>query len=346
LPLSVQAAQAAVNQAQAALAQAEASYQGAVNALAADKAETAASAQSSLNQAENTVALDKNALLSAQDQLAQAEAPPTAAALAQARAQVQSAEAQLASALASQDNDVLTAPTSGVIVASNYEPGDTVTGATPVFVLDNTVKHDLEVSAEVSEAEMGSVKVGDPVTVTVAAYPNQTFSGTVFEINPTPTVVDNVTEYTVLATVKNPRALTLSGMTANVSIVTGHARHVLTIPPIALQTEGATQGVYVLPSSAHRPRFSPTAAEKRKFEAYAKAHGLSGHKFSHRVPPAGSAIFVPVTVGLYGTSSVQVVHGLYAGEQILLVPPQSLSLHTVSFRGFGSRPGGRFFHGR
>ena len=341
--LSVQAAQTSLQQAEISLQSAQSAYQGALNTLAADENVTQSSNQTSIDQAKSTIALDENAVTSAKDQLVQAETPPTAAQLAQDQAAIQSAQAQLASTKATQSDTVLTAPISGVIVASNYQPGDSVTVSTPVFVLDNTIKSDLEVNVDVAEADIGQIKPGEPVTVTASAYPNAVFHGAVMQVEPNPQVVNSVTEYTVLTSVNNPTGQLLPGMTTNVSIQTAKASHVLTIPAVALQTVGSTEGVYVHFSNASAIR-KVFLAKHKHFKP--KADVSKSRSFA---ASSGGVVFVPVKIGVFGTSSVQVERGVFSGEQILLVSPTSINVKSSSFRGglLGGRlHGGGGFHGR
>ncbi|MCL6562100.1 MAG: efflux RND transporter periplasmic adaptor subunit [Firmicutes bacterium] len=357
-PLTVQAAQVAVQQAQAAEQQAEAAYQGALESLklaqavAADKT----SQLQALHQAENTVAQDQSALAQAEASLAQTEAPPTAADIAAAQAAVKSAQAQLASAQALEDETVLRAPIDGVIVQSNYQPGDTISSSTPAFVLDSTVQNGLQVNVNVPEADIGQVHAGEAVQLTISAYPDTTFTGQVLEVEPQPQVINNVTEYTVLTSIDNSSGKVLPGMTANVTIVTGTAKHVLAVPAVALQTFGNVTGVYVKgtpPQSASGSRTgrafgrrtgsgAPFSGGPRGgFPGAGGAPGAGGQtgggSSSGSGAPASSqgggfarglpagVYFQPVTTGLFGSSTVQITSGLQAGQTILLVPPSQLS---------------------
>lgn len=335
VPLSVKADETALQQAEDTLQQAESNYQGALNTLAAVKQVNETSAQSSVDQIKNTIALDENAVTTAKDQLAQAEAPPTAAQIAQAQASIQSAEAQLATAQANAQNTVLTAPISGVIVASNYQPGDTV-GSSPVFVLDNAVTSDLQVNANVSEADIGQVKPGERVSVTVPAFPHATFSGTVLQVQPNPQVINNVTEYTVLTTVANPAGKLLPGMTGNVTIETGSAHHILTVPAVALQTVGAVEGVYVEAGSSFR---TTTAGHANGHPRTAFPHS-KGSRLGTGSAGTPDIVFVPVKIGLFGSANVQITHGLHPGMKILLVPPTALHAVTRFPGRFGLGRGG------
>ncbi len=329
-PLSVSAAQVSLQQAQTTLANAESSYTSAEASLQATKnvEDNTTTQKQALDADQNNIASAKNGVTSAEASLAETEAAATPAQIASAKASLQSAEAQLASAKVAQSDTVLTAPVSGVIVASNYLPGDTFSAANPVFVLDDSLKSNLQDSVEVSEADIAQVKPGEKVTVSAASYPNATFSGTVLEVEPTPTVVNDVTEYTVLTSVNNSSGDLLPGMTTSVSIQTASASHVLTIPAVALQSVGTQEGVYIYPDSP-------------QFQAH-KKNAAKGKKFSGKLSKKqAGVIFVPVKVGLFGSTSVQISKGVYPGEQILLVDPASLKLPVAKGFHFGPRPGGR-----
>jgi len=94
---------------------------------------------------------------------------------------------------------------------------------------------DMQVQASVDEGDIGSVKVGEQVTFTVDAYPNDVFKGTVTQIRLQPTTVQNVVEYTVIIDVPNPDMKLLPGMTANLTIQVAHADGVLKVPTTALR---------------------------------------------------------------------------------------------------------------
>lgn len=104
---------------------------------------------------------------------------------------------------------------------------------------------DMEVDLEVSESQVGDVKAGQSVTYTVDAYPNQTFTGTITQVYPTPTTSSDVTQYEVVATVDNSSGDLKPGMTASAEIQTENLTHVITVPAIALHDVNGIEGVYV-----------------------------------------------------------------------------------------------------
>ncbi len=87
----------------------------------------------------------------------------------------------------------------------------------------------------VDEGDIGNVKVGEHVTFTVDAYPNDVFTGTVEQIRLQPSIVQNVVEYTVIIDVPNPDLKLLPGMTANLTIQIAESKDVLKVPTTALR---------------------------------------------------------------------------------------------------------------
>lgn len=113
-------------------------------------------------------------------------------------------------------------PIDGVVLSREVEVGQTVAASysTPTLF---TIAHDLtqmKVEADVDEADIGQVKVGQKVTFSVDAYIDDVFYGEVQQIRLQPTTTNNVVTYTVIITAYNPELKLLPGMTASVTIVT------------------------------------------------------------------------------------------------------------------------------
>ena len=101
----------------------------------------------------------------------------------------------------------------------------------------------MNISASVSEADIGQVKDGQPVDFTVDAFPDEVFHGIVTQVRKAPTTTQNVVTYETIITVDNPEQKLFPGMTADVSILVAERSHVLKIPNTALRytpPEGAT----------------------------------------------------------------------------------------------------------
>jgi HlyD family secretion protein len=98
----------------------------------------------------------------------------------------------------------------------------------------------MQVDTNVSEADVGRARVGQPGTFTVDAYPGQVFKGAVTEIREAPINVQNVITYDVVIGVSNPDLKLFPGMTANVKILVDQRPNVLKVLNAALRYHPAT----------------------------------------------------------------------------------------------------------
>ncbi|MGH2368003.1 MAG: efflux RND transporter periplasmic adaptor subunit, partial [Chloroflexota bacterium] len=177
------------------------------------------------------------------------------AAVEQAQAQVKQAEANLAGA-------VLTAPYSGVIATIGASPGEQVSSAAVVTLVDT---REVRVEVVVDETDVAKVQAGQQATVTFEALPDQRVPGRVIVVAPTATVQQGVVNYTVQIQVdpslRSGEAPAQAGgvrpgMTATASIVTASKEDVLLVPNRSLRTQGRTRTVEVLEpdgTTASRP---------------------------------------------------------------------------------------------
>jgi HlyD family secretion protein len=165
--------------------------------------------------------------------------------VAQAEASVTIKQAALTSARANLSYCKITAPVDGIVIARKVDAGQTVIAAmsTPVLF---TVAQDISkmnIKADVSEADIGQVKEGQPVEFSVDAFPEETFHGVVTQVRKSPTTTQNVVTYETMITVDNPEQKLFPGMTANVSVLVAERKNVLKIPNAALRyspPEGVT----------------------------------------------------------------------------------------------------------
>lgn len=131
----------------------------------------------------------------------------------------------------------ITSPINGVVISVEVEEGQTVTASmtTPtLFVIaENLV--DMQVVANIDEADIGELKEGQEVRFTVDAYPNDQFRGVVKQVRLQPTTTSNVVTYEVIVDAKNPDLKLKPGLTANISILTLNKDSILTIPNKALR---------------------------------------------------------------------------------------------------------------
>lgn len=127
-------------------------------------------------------------------------------------------------------------PIDGVVISRSVDVGQTVAAsyATPELF---TIAQDLsqmQVEADVDEADIGQVKSGQRVAFTVDAYPEDEFSGIVTQVRLEPTETSNVITYTVIIKADNEAGKLMPGLTASISIYTMELNDVLTVEMKAL----------------------------------------------------------------------------------------------------------------
>ena len=160
----------------------------------------------------------------------------------QARAALITAQANLSDAKIAYDQTRVTATLAGTIILKEVDigtvissPTHDVTGGTEMFQMANL--DTVQVQAMVDETDVGKVSAGLPVTITVDAYPNRPFQGTVLKIEPKATVNQNVTQFPVDINIANPGHVLKPGMNTEVEIHVGTRDSVLAIPTSALRTQ-------------------------------------------------------------------------------------------------------------
>jgi HlyD family secretion protein len=291
-------AEAQVDLARAALAQAEAGQVRARTDIEVQRrelqrrkelTERGFATRAGLDQAVNAVAAAQGGMKSAQ------------ASVISAHAQIRQREAELQSAVLDLSRTRILAPAGGIVINKLVEPGATVAASfqTPDLFEIAADMSVMQVEASVDEADIGQVRVGQPVRFTVDAYPDQTFRATVRQIRTAATETQNVVSYFVILQVQNPEGKLLPGMTANVEIITGARPAVLRIPSAAL-------------------RFRPRRHDRPEEEPEAKP----GTKRAASVWLASSDPYAPtrrtVRVGLRGEDFVQIEAGLKPGDRVLV----------------------------
>ena len=132
----------------------------------------------------------------------------------------------------------ITSPMDGIVISREVEIGQTVVSNMEVanlFTIGDLDK--MQVVADVDEADIGSVKVGQNAQFTVDAFPNDIFQGQVTQVRISPTTDTNVTTYEVLISTTNPDHKLIPGLTANVTIKVMEEKDVLTLPIKVLRFE-------------------------------------------------------------------------------------------------------------
>jgi HlyD family secretion protein len=148
------------------------------------------------------------------------------------KSQIKSSEAGLTQAKADLNaqevnlgHTVIKSPIDGIVISRSVDPGQTVAASMNAPVLYQIAEDlgQMQVLANIDEADVGRMRPGQHVTFRVDAYPTETFTGTVHQVRLQPTVVQNVVVYSTVIRVPNPQWKLKPGMTANVSIEVARA---------------------------------------------------------------------------------------------------------------------------
>ncbi len=159
------------------------------------------------------------------------------ATVTQAQAQVTQSEASVNHSQVNRNHTVIEAPIDGIVTQRNVDVGQTVAAsmqAPTLFVIAADLT-EMQVNANIDEADVGRIRPGQPVSFRVDAYPTDNFLGTVTQIRLQPVVVQNVTTYGAVITVPNRELKLKPGMTANVKIEIAKRTNALRIANAALR---------------------------------------------------------------------------------------------------------------
>ena len=155
----------------------------------------------------------------------------------QAQQQVRTASESVRKAQTNLGYATITSPIDGVVLSKSVEQGQTVAASfnTPELF---TIAQDLtnmQVVADIDEADIGEVREGQRVSFTVDAYPDDTFEGRVTQVRQEATTESNVVTYQVVISAPNASMKLKPGLTANVTIYTMEVSNVLAVPSKALK---------------------------------------------------------------------------------------------------------------
>ncbi len=328
--------QAALRDAEARVAQAKAQLDAAkANAVQDElRQQEVQAAEAALRQAEAQLEAAKAQLLTVEQRRADVDAARAALAQAQAsyrqalvntqqvklrqedvkqaKAQVQRALAQLRNARIQLADTIITAPRDGVIVEKLVQEGTVISSSTSAFSQGTTIvrladMRRIYVDAEVAEADIAQVWVGQKVDVSVDAFPGEVFEGKVIRIDPRTTVEQNVVYVHVLVELDEVDERLKPGMSATCDFLVDRKENVLAVPNEAVKED-----------------------EEGKTYVEVLLHDNPEPKMERRY----------VEIGLQGTTLTEVKKGLKEGEVVVtaFVQPQALTQQPP--QGGGGRFGG------
>ncbi|ABC99780.1 HlyD family secretion protein [Thermostichus sp. MS-CIW-21] len=220
--------------------------------------------------------------------------------LQQIQAQIAQAEAELAQRQSRLAEAEIRAPFSGVVVQRFAEVGSFVTPTTAAS--DATaassssilaLAQGIEVRAEVPEAQIAQVRVGQPVEIRSLAYPDRVVQGRVKRIAPATVVVREVTVFRVMIEPEAGADFLRTGMNVSVDFIGERQPQALTVPSVAILREQGQEGVILLDPRTQRP------------------------------------VYRPVETGLTQGGITQVLSGLRAGDRVFTALPPGVNLETL-----------------
>lgn len=258
-PQEISQAQAQLRNAQAALRQTEASYR--------QDQELAASGAISRRDLENSLAeRDKAQAQVAQSQqaLALQQVGSRPEDIAQARAQVVTAQGTLQNVQTQIDDTVIRAPFSGIVTRKFSDPGAFVTPTTAGSEVSSATSSSIlslastnQVVANVAETDIAQLRVGQSATIRADAYPKQTFKGKITQIAVESTVEQNVTSFEVKAAIlSDAEQLLRVGMNVDIEFNAGELKNALVVPTVAIVRQENGTGVFVA-GKDNKPIFTP-----------------------------------------------------------------------------------------
>ena len=214
-------------------------------AAVAGLAKARATADQAKRDYDRLVALEK-ARVSTQQELEQGRATEetdraavdeAAAGVEQAKAAVSQNDAAVAVARTNLDYTVIRSPIDGIVVARNVDVGQTVAAslqAPTIFTIAQDLTK-MQLYAKTQESDVGRIKVGQPATFKVDAFPKETFEGRVSQIRMNATMIQNVVTYDAIIDFDNPDLKLFPGMTAYASIPIASVSNVEKVPNAALR---------------------------------------------------------------------------------------------------------------
>ncbi len=194
---------------------------------------------------------------------------------------------------------MITSPIDGVVLSVSVEEGQTVAAsfsAPTLFTIVNDLSK-MQVDADIDEADIGSVKIGQEVEFTIDAYPDDKFSGTVSQIRLEPATSSNVVTYSVIVDAQNPDGKLLPGMTASLNIYSMKLDNVLVVPAKALT-------------------FRPDGEKRGNFKRPGR-HGQDNEK-QVWVQESGRIVPRPVQLGATDGTNYELVNGLAENDTVIL----------------------------
>src|SRR6059036_3056244 len=229
--------------------------------------------------------------------------------LHQAEANVKIKQGALDKAKADLEHCTITSPIDGVVISRSVDVGQTVAAslqAPVIFAIANDLTK-MQIDANVAEADVGVLEVGQDVDFTVDAFPMRTFHGKVVQVRNAPITVQNVVTYDTVIGVSNPDLKLKPGMTANVSIIAARKDNVLQIKNAALRYR---------PTEAGMTETGPRSPSSRGGRGMGGRERTTSERTSY-VLSSGRPQPVQIKTGISDGVVTEVIEGLKEGDRVI-----------------------------
>ncbi|MBT8282511.1 MAG: efflux RND transporter periplasmic adaptor subunit, partial [Muriicola sp.] len=223
-------------------------------------------------------------------------------------------------------------PIDGVILSRDVDEGQTVASSlsTPtLFTIAKDLKQ-MQVEADVDEADIGQVREGQRVSFTVDAYQGEEFAGEVTQVRLNPTTTSNVVTYTVVVKADNPELKLKPGLTATIAIYTVELKDVLTLEAKAVNFKPNAQLLMAYNSNGttdNRP--PPPSGNKSDTD---NDGTLLWMEENGKIKP------IEVVLGTSDGVNVEVLSGLKEGDRMVYQIKAEVGTTTVQEEGGSESP--------
>ena len=299
LQASLSASSQQVDTVRSRITQAGNALTGVTDAISGSYASAQQNVASTQERGNSSVSSAQNSLQNAQLSLQKTSAGPKSYDIAASYASVLSAQASLLKAQNDLDSAVLKAPVTSIVAQINNQIGENVTGGTNGFMLLANVSS-YALHGTVGEADVAKLKLSQVASVTVDAVGTARMTGKVTSIDPVATIQQGVPVYGVDVTIDIPNPQVRAGMSGTANVVIASKQGVLTVPNLAIRSQGGRRFVQVLKD--------------------------------------GEAVDTDVTFGIANDTVTEVASGLEEGQTVVLPQPRAGATNRPG--GFGPGPGG------
>jgi len=267
--------------------------------------------------------------------------------LATAKSKLANDQIKVEQARSDLEEATLAAPFDGIIGAVNGQVGQLNGINSSTSTLLTVMSEDLQLIAQVNEADIGQVKAGQTVEFTSTAYSTQTFNGKVVRITPEAETVSNVQYYPVLISCSDPHHLLKSGMTVSAEIIMSRKANVVTVPMMAvtyaqsyMQQNAAASADKLAVTATGNSTNSKSLNKSSSTRSTAQTAGgfKGGTASTGNLPTIASGngrpgivlvlkddkpVVTKVTLGLSDESNYEVISGLQEGDKVVVGTSQT-----------------------